>query len=65
MDVSEAKRLKALERENAELNKMVADLSLDNRVLNMKPTEKQTIEAGSGPLSTALCRQPFGAADTF
>ena len=33
MDVSEAKRLKELERENSELKKMVADLSLDNRML--------------------------------
>ncbi len=33
MDVSEAKRLKALERENSELKKIVADLTLDNRML--------------------------------
>jgi len=33
MDVSEARRLKELERENAELKKMVADLSLHNRLL--------------------------------
>jgi len=33
MDVSEAKRLKELERENSELKKMVADLSLDIRML--------------------------------
>jgi len=33
MDVSEAKRLKALERENIELKKIVADLTLDNRML--------------------------------
>ena len=33
MDVSEAKRLKALERENSELKKRVADLSLDVRML--------------------------------
>ena len=33
MDVSEAKRLRTLERENAELKKLVADLSLDNRML--------------------------------
>jgi len=33
MDVSEAKRLKDLERENAELKKIVADLTLDNRML--------------------------------
>ncbi len=33
MDVSEAKKLRELERENSELKKMVADLSLDNRLL--------------------------------
>lgn len=33
MDVSDAKRLKELERENSELKKMVAELSLDNRML--------------------------------
>jgi putative transposase len=33
MDVSEARRLKDLERENGELKKMVAELSLDNRML--------------------------------
>ena len=33
MDVSEAKRLKELERGNSELKKMVAELSLDNRML--------------------------------
>ncbi len=33
MEVSEAKKLKDLERENSELKKMVADLSLDIRML--------------------------------
>lgn len=33
MDVSEARRLKALEQENTRLKRLVADLSLDNRVL--------------------------------
>jgi putative transposase len=33
MTVSEAKRLRALEQENAELKKMVAELSLDKRAL--------------------------------
>lgn len=33
MDVSEAKRLRELERENGELKKIVADLTLDNRML--------------------------------
>jgi len=33
LEVSEAKKLRELERENAELKKMVAELSLDNRML--------------------------------
>ncbi len=33
MDVSEAKRLKELERENSELKKMVAEQALDIRML--------------------------------
>ena len=33
MDVSEAKRLKQLEEENRKLKELVADLSLDNRIL--------------------------------
>ena len=33
MEVSEAKRLRALEEENRQLKQMVAELSLDNRAL--------------------------------
>jgi transposase-like protein len=33
MDVTQAKKLKELERENAQLKKLVADLSLDNAIL--------------------------------
>jgi putative transposase len=33
MEVSEAKRLRALEEENRRLKQMVADLMLDNKVL--------------------------------
>ena len=33
MRVEQAKRLKALERENARLKKLVADISLDNAIL--------------------------------
>jgi putative transposase len=33
MEISEAKRLKALEKENTELKKMRAEAMLDNRVL--------------------------------
>lgn len=34
MDISEAKRLKQLEEENRRLKELVADLSLDNKILN-------------------------------
>lgn len=34
MDTSQAKKLKALEQENARLKKLVADLSLDKDILN-------------------------------
>jgi len=50
MDVSDAKRLKELERENSELKKMVAELSLDNRMLkdlNSKNGEPGGATAGS------------------
>ena len=33
MELSEAKRLRELERENSQLKNMVAELSLDNRML--------------------------------
>ncbi len=33
LEVSDAKRLKGLEKENAELKKVVAELTLDNRML--------------------------------
>ena len=33
MDVPEVKRLKGLEKENTELKKLVAELTLDNRML--------------------------------
>ena len=33
MDTTDAKKLKALEKENARLKKLVADLSLDNAIL--------------------------------
>ena len=40
MEVSEAKKLRDLERENSELKKMVADLSLDNRMLKELNSKK-------------------------
>ncbi len=40
MDVSEARKLRELERENSELKKMVAELSLDNRMLKELNSKK-------------------------
>lgn len=40
MDVNEAKRLRELERENAELKKIVADLTLDVRMLKEVNSKK-------------------------
>ncbi|MEZ4292468.1 MAG: transposase [Myxococcota bacterium] len=40
MEVSDAKRLRELEHENAQLKKMVAELSLDNRMLKELNSKK-------------------------
>jgi len=40
MEVSEAKKMRDLERENSELKKMVAELSLDNRMLKELNSKK-------------------------
>jgi len=52
MEVSEAKRLRALETENGRLKKLVADLSLDNQIL-----KEITSKKWQGPLRSVLhCR---------
>ena len=40
MDISEARRLRQLEDENARLKRMVADLSLDNQMLKDVASKK-------------------------
>ena len=40
MDIAEAKRLKELEKENAELKKMLAESMLENRVLKEVNSKK-------------------------
>jgi len=40
MEVSDVRRLKGLERENAELKKLVAELTLDNRMLKAVNAKK-------------------------
>jgi putative transposase len=57
MDLADAKRLKELERENAELKKMLAESMLKNRVLeevNAKNGKPDTEEA-----SRRLCVRPW------
>ena len=33
MDVTQARKLKEMEKENTQMNKLIADLSLDNAIL--------------------------------
>lgn len=40
MEVSDVRRLKGLEKENSELKKLVAELTLDNRMLKDVVTKK-------------------------
>jgi len=51
MDVSEAKRLKALEEENAKLKRMLADAMLDNVALKDLLGKKWERPLPSGKLS--------------
>ena len=56
MDVSEAKRLKELERENAELKKMVAEQALDIRML--KDLNLKNGEPGGATTRSGTPRSP-------
>jgi putative transposase len=49
MEISEAKRLKAIEEENRRLKTLVADLTLDNSALKELPTKKFQSPRGDGP----------------
>ena len=53
MTVSDAKRLKALEQENARLKRLVADLSLDNSIL--KEGQRETSKPGPTPRRGPAC----------
>jgi putative transposase len=57
-DVTEAKRLRALQRENAELKRLVGDLTLDNRMLKdiLEKSGKPRCQALYGSLSGADAR---------
>ena len=68
MDIADAKRLKELEKENAELKKMLAESMLENRVLRASgvllsgfasvnlSVFGQTASASTGPVASAHCR---------
>lgn len=59
MGVTELKRLRALEDENAQLKKLVADLSLDKQMLQdiLKKSFNGCHTKGHGPLpARGLCR---------
>jgi transposase-like protein len=51
MEVSQAHRLKELEKENAELRKAVSDLTLDKLILNEAPTGKYRALHAAGAVS--------------
>lgn len=56
MDVSEAKRLRALEDENAKLKRMLADAMLDNVALKDLLGKKCDVRC-----RTQSCRPPHGS----
>lgn len=56
MDEADAKRLKALEKENAELKKMYAEAMLGNKIL--KEALEKSCERGASPGSGASDRGP-------
>ncbi len=57
MDIADAKRLKELEKENAELKKMLAEAMLKNRVLEEVNSKKWYVRCRKNePLHTSLAR---------
>ena len=67
MEISEAKRLRALERENTELKKMVTELSLDNQTAltvnagTANPTPECYYGRSSESTTTVLVGQPVNS----
>ncbi len=63
MQVSQAKRLKALEQENARLKKLVADQALDKAILQEALKENYCAPNGAGRrsvISRPRCRSQSG-----
>ena len=60
LDVSQAKRLKALEGENLRLERMLADAMLDNAVPKDLPGKSGGVRRASG--GWGICSQPGGSA---
>ena len=56
MDVSDARRLKTLEGENARLKKLLADTLLDNSIQEMNATRDVVIHAVSVGLDLEILR---------
>jgi putative transposase len=62
LDTNQARKLKALEKENLQLKKLVADLSLDNALLKevLSKSDQPGLAASSG-CTRAECAGCFGA----
>ncbi len=58
LEVSEAKRLKALEDENAKLKKLLAEAMLDNAILKISPQKNGDARGQAGCVAHA--QQAFG-----
>ena len=48
LNMTQAKKLKELEKENARLKTLVADLSLDNAIIKEVLSKKQSAQTGDG-----------------
>ena len=60
----QVRRLKELEKENARLKKLVANLSLDKAILEEALGKKLSAQPGSAswlPMYSRSCRSPSGA----
>src|SRR3974390_1666316 len=61
LDVSDAKRLKALTDENTRLKKLLAEAMLDNAVLKKNTQKKKGCPPPRGAMGRRPCPREFGA----